>query len=123
MVRRSEPGKVVWKWLFKTAMERQGVLPARIVHRRKQWISDPTSRWLRDGGSARVADIVTGTGGRIGHYLDSKVLKRLWDDHREGRADNSHALETALLFEVWHRVFIDSSWPSRPGTSLTDMLR
>ena len=121
MVRRSGSGRILWKWLFKMAMERHGVLPARIIHRKKQWMCDPTSRWLRGERSMLLENIASGKGVRIAQYFDIASLRTLLGDHRERRSDNSHALETMLQFEVWHRIFFDSNWHSQPRTSLSEM--
>lgn len=73
------------KWLLKRAAAQ--VLPADIIHRRKQGFAMPVGQWFADGSIA----VDPGRG------ADSRFWKRLCDEHLWKRADHRLALWAKLL--------------------------
>ncbi|MBO9716747.1 MAG: asparagine synthase (glutamine-hydrolyzing) [Pseudoxanthomonas sp.] len=73
------------KWLLKRAAER--ILPARIVHRRKQGFAMPVGRWFATG------QLDLGLQGAP----DAAFWTRLADEHRRGRADHRLALWARMM--------------------------
>jgi asparagine synthase (glutamine-hydrolysing) len=45
-------------------------------------------------------------------YFNDMQVHRILDEHRANRRDNSKAIWTLLMLELWHREFIDAG----PGT-------
>jgi asparagine synthase (glutamine-hydrolysing) len=120
-VGRSDSGRVIWKYLFKRSMEKQGMLPERIIHRKKTWMYHPTAAWFRQGFGVQLERLVLETGQEALRYFDAKCIRQLWREHREGKSDHTHVLETMLIFLLWHRIFIESKGCGRPGVSLVEM--
>lgn len=73
------------KWLLKRAAER--ILPARIVHRRKQGFAMPVGRWFATG------QLDVGLQGAA----DADFWTRLTSEHRRGRADHRLALWARMM--------------------------
>jgi asparagine synthase (glutamine-hydrolysing) len=40
-------------------------------------------------------------------YFKPVELKRLYDEHQEGRSDHSSKIWALIMLEQWHRVFTD----------------
>lgn len=74
------------KYLLKRALD--GVLPAQILHRRKQGFGVPIGAWLRDWPKEDEALALPGA--RPG------ALEGFWREHREGQADHRQLLWCAL---------------------------
>lgn len=73
------------KWLLKRAAER--ILPARIVHRRKQGFAMPVGRWFATG------QLDMGLQGA----QDADFWTRLTSEHQRGRADHRLALWARMM--------------------------
>ncbi len=89
------------KPLLRLAM--RGVLPEETRRRRKHAFAVPVGEWLRDALAEMAADYLFPASHEDHGLLDRAVLRALYDDHREGRADHAVVLWTVLCFEVWHR--------------------
>ena len=81
----------------------------------------PTSAWLRDEFGARLERLVRETGQEALRYFDRKYVDALWREHREGKSDHTHALETVLGFVLWHKIFIEPKACERPAAGLIEM--
>jgi asparagine synthase (glutamine-hydrolysing) len=103
--------KVV-KSFFKKAIT--GLLPDSIIYRPKQGFRTPVSELFRgplaDWGQAALLD---GGFTRTG-FLRRDELSRLLAAHRAGGTDLSNRLWTALVLNLWHKRWIESSRP-RPA--------
>ena len=79
-----------------------GVLPAEIVHRRKQgfrvplpaWLAGPLSRWAEDRLFSKKA--------RELDFLDFGYIQRLWRRHLAGQADQSFDLWCLINLFSWY---------------------
>ena len=72
-----------------------GLVPGYVIRRRKRGLSVPVASWLT-GALAERAD----------HYftaprLGGDPVRRLWADHRAGRADHARRLWPILMAEIW----------------------
>jgi asparagine synthase (glutamine-hydrolysing) len=119
--RRSD-GRMIFKYLFKRAMEKHGSLPQRIIHQKKTWMHHPTAKWFRGEVGAQLREWMFEPANHALQYFDAGHTARLWAEHRDGKKDHSYALETTFTFCVWHKIFIESRTLQRPGVSLMDLL-
>jgi asparagine synthase (glutamine-hydrolysing) len=95
------------KYLLRRILEPR--VPASILHRGKQGFEPPTGEWLK-GPLADMTHTLL-LDGRLKErgIFETRTIRRLWDDHREGRRDNRERLWALLMLELWFREFIDRS--------------
>lgn len=94
--RKGAVGKVV----LKNALA--DLLPASILHRRKQGFGVPLGTWFRGELRPMIEDTL-GSSPRIGGRLREEGIRRMIDDHLTHRLDRSHSLWTLLTLELWMR--------------------
>ena len=92
------------KYILKRALD--GLLPASILHRRKQGFGVPIGPWLR--GPLRgvletrlAADRVT----RVGLF-DAAVVTRLVAEHVAGQSDHRKILWALLMLDAWRESYV-----------------
>jgi len=112
------------KYILKQAMA--GIIPDKIIHRRKQGFAVPIRKWFRDELREMLHDILTDTTTRNRRVLNPIVVETLIQEHQSGRRDNSHQLWALLALELWFRRFIDRGPVSNNeggGAGISSMLR
>jgi asparagine synthase (glutamine-hydrolysing) len=115
------------KFLFKKLAERLDV-PTQLLHRRKQGFSLPLVHWMRnelkDGLQQMLQEPRTMQRG----YFRAEAVRVVLDEHFRGRRDHSGVLWMMLVFELWHRNFLEKtekeglpgSTPCLPGPIFGD---
>jgi asparagine synthase (glutamine-hydrolysing) len=99
------------KYLLRKALQRR--VPAEILERGKHGFEAPIGEWLR-GPLAPMADALLADGRlRDRGIFEPRELTRLWQEHRDGRADHRHRLWQILMLELWFRQFIDQAPAAR----------
>ncbi|MGD9903694.1 MAG: asparagine synthase (glutamine-hydrolyzing) [Vicinamibacterales bacterium] len=89
----------VRKYVLKEAM--RGVVPARILHRRKEGFSIPMKNWLRHELAPLMRDLLAPARiARRGLFEPAEVT-RLVDAHVAGRENHAHTLFPLMVFERW----------------------
>ena len=106
------------KFLFKKLAERLGI-PSQLLHRRKQGFSLPLAHWMRnelkDGFLQMLLEPRTMQRG----YFRAESVRELLDEHLRGRRDHLGVLWMMLVFELWHRNFLErTAREPLPGSSL-----
>jgi asparagine synthase (glutamine-hydrolysing) len=95
------------KHLLKEAV--RTLLPDEILNRRKQGFGVPLGVWFRGGLSDLLSDVLTSPRTRQRGYFQPSFVDRLVDEHRTGKRDHSLRLWQLMIFELWHREYLDSS--------------
>jgi asparagine synthase (glutamine-hydrolysing) len=94
------------KYALKKVAERLGV-PPQVLYRRKQGFALPLVHWMRhqfkDGLLAVLLEPRTLQRG----YFDEAAVRRLVNEHLQGRFDHSGRIWQLLMFELWHRNFLE----------------
>jgi asparagine synthase (glutamine-hydrolysing) len=104
------------KTLLRTAM--RGVLPDAIIDRPKKGFPVPIASWLRTSLRQFTRDALLAPDSACSRYLNPDETSRLVHEHEQGRADRSQEIWTLLVFEFWHRQFIeDRSHRAEPQRS------
>ncbi len=93
------------KYLLKRMM--RGRLPEAILRRPKWGFSIPISRWFRHELKDYLCSILLDAKTLSRSYWNPAVLKQYVEDHQSGRSEHGFRLWTLLMFELWHRHFID----------------
>jgi len=101
------------KTLLRSAM--RGVLPAAIIDRPKKGFPIPIASWLRTSLRQFTRDALLAPNSACSRYLDRDETSRLVHEHEQGRVDRSQEIWTLLVFEFWHRQFIEDGF--RPAES------
>ena len=93
------------KWILRRALRH--VLPPAVLTRKKRGFGPPVHRWLRESFRTLAYDTLTSTRARDRGYFRPDVVRRLLDEHSDGRQNHGHELWNLLIFELWHRQVID----------------
>jgi asparagine synthase (glutamine-hydrolysing) len=111
----SVPPTLLWsngsrKHILKRAV--QSVLPAEILHRKKQGFAIPLGRWFRGQLDGCVREILLSHRARQRRILRPEYIERLLALHQRGK-DLDLQLWTLISFEMWCRTFLDGGRPSK----------
>lgn len=94
------------KYILKKLAERVGV-PRSALYRPKRGFAVPLVHWfrrdLRDGLLAILLEPTTLQRG----YLNPSGVRKLLSEHLRGRRDRSRELWVLLVFELWHRNYLE----------------
>jgi asparagine synthase (glutamine-hydrolysing) len=93
----------------KTGLRRllEASVPSSIVNAPKRGFQPPLAGWLRAELRQLAYEVLADPiADNRGYFLPGRV-RALLDDHVTGRADNGQAIWTLLVFELWHRTWID----------------
>jgi len=82
-------------------------VPREILTRRKQGFTMPVAEWLRKPLRAIVEDCLFAPRSIHRGLFNGAFLRRLWSDHLHKRRDYSQHLWLLMVFELWHRKYLD----------------
>jgi asparagine synthase (glutamine-hydrolysing) len=88
------------KFLLKRAL--RGILPDAILNRPKKGFGIPIAHWFRGPLKEQMLSGLSPERMAREGFFDPGVVKRLIDDHLDGRRDNRKQLWTLFAFELWH---------------------
>jgi asparagine synthase (glutamine-hydrolysing) len=95
-----------FKYILKKLAERLGV-PREVIYRRKQGFAMPLVHWFRQQPSPALLDILLEPKTLQRGYFNAQVMRRRLLDHRQGLRDRSWEIWHLLIFELWHRNFLE----------------
>jgi asparagine synthase (glutamine-hydrolysing) len=95
------------KYILKKLAERLGV-PKEVLYRPKQGFSMPLLYWFRQAPSPGLLDILLEPKTIQRGYFDPNGVRRRVLEHQKGIRDRSWELWHLLIFELWHRNFMES---------------
>jgi asparagine synthase (glutamine-hydrolysing) len=87
------------KFILKEAFK--PVLPDDILYRKKMGFSVPLAAWLRSEIKDLTEDYLFTKAQGIQQYFDMDVVKQLWQQHQDEKADHSTVLWSMLMFQMW----------------------
>jgi len=96
------------KYIFKKLAERVGV-PQEVLHRPKQGFALPLVHWMRREFKEDLGRLLLEPRTVQRGYLDPRAIRHLLDEHFRGLRDHSGILWRLLVFELWHRNFLEQS--------------
>jgi asparagine synthase (glutamine-hydrolysing) len=85
----------------------QDLLPPQIRHRRKMGFGVPLAAWFRASWQPHLHDILEDDTARGRGFFRPDSVSVLISEHVSGRRDHSYLLFSLLMFELWHREFLD----------------
>jgi len=93
------------KYILKETL--RTLLPDGILARRKQGFGIPIGTWFRGGLTGLFADVLDAPRTRQRGYFEPAFVGRLLREHRSGERDHTLRLWQLLVFELWHRQYLD----------------
>ncbi|MCB1840342.1 MAG: asparagine synthetase B, partial [Alphaproteobacteria bacterium] len=88
------------KWLLRHVLQKH--VPERLFKRPKQGFNIPIAQWLRGplrDWAENLLDEKTMAGQGL---IDPAPVRKIWNDHCEGRGNHSGKLWTVLMFQDWY---------------------
>lgn len=77
------------------------LLPREIWTRRKMGFGVPLDHWFRDELRPLTHDVLLSESTRCYEYFRPDVIRRMVEDHEQGRFNHCYRLWTLLMFELW----------------------
>jgi asparagine synthase (glutamine-hydrolysing) len=97
------------------------LLPAGILDRKKQGFGIPLGVWFRGGLTTVFSDVLGSPRAQQRGYFDRRFVSHLLREHQTGRRDHTLRLWQLLVFELWHRQYVDRA--GIPANERTDVPR
>jgi asparagine synthase (glutamine-hydrolysing) len=85
------------------------LVPRELLDRPKQGFGVPIGHWFRGSLREAFGDILGSPVTRQRGYFDEAFVSRVLDEHLTGRRDHSLRLWQLLVFEMWHRQYVDAA--------------
>jgi asparagine synthase (glutamine-hydrolysing) len=79
------------------------LLPGPIRRRRKMGFGVPLDHWFRNELRDYAREVLFDSRALGRGYFRAEAVRRLWDDHQQGRFDHSARLWALFVLELWHR--------------------
>jgi asparagine synthase (glutamine-hydrolysing) len=86
------------------------MLPPGILDRRKQGFGIPLGTWFRGGLTDLFSEVLDAPRTRQRGYFESRFVSRLLKEHLAGERDHTLRLWQLLVFELWHRQYLDAAF-------------
>src|SRR5712692_3353626 len=99
------------KCILKSAVK--DLLPKSIIERKMAGFPTPWAYWLEGPQLGDLERMLLEPRSLERGLFKPEVLKRLFAEHRAGRADHGNRIWRLLNLELWQRVFIDGEMPAQ----------
>ena len=83
------------------------LLPREILERRKQGFGVPLVTWFRGGMKELFADTLLSPTAQQRGYFNPAFVRRVVEEHVSGKRDHALRLWQLVVFERWHRRYLD----------------
>lgn len=94
------------KYILRKAAE--GIVPDHVLNRKKLGFPVPIRHWLKDEMHDWVKEIIKNSG--TDHLINKQYVLNLLDEHCQGKFDHSRKIWTAVVFMVWHAVYLEEQY-------------
>ena len=105
------------KYILRKLAERVGV-PKEVLYRRKQGFALPLVHWIRHELKDLILTVLLEPRTLQRGYLNPQGVRQLLDEHFQGRRDHSPRIWRLLMFELWHRNFLERFRTTDLGSQL-----
>ncbi len=93
------------RYVQKEAMKK--ILPLESINKKKMGFGCPIGKWIRNDLHNYVLDLLSKeTVDRRG-YFNYAVIKKILNDHFNKRADYTDHIFALIIFEMWHRAYLN----------------
>jgi asparagine synthase (glutamine-hydrolysing) len=83
------------------------LVPREMLDRPKQGFGVPIGHWFRGSLRDVFGDILSAPSTRQRGYFDTAFVDRMLQEHLSGKREHSLRLWQLLVFELWHRQYVD----------------
>jgi asparagine synthase (glutamine-hydrolysing) len=94
------------KYILRKLAERVGV-PQEVLNRPKQGFALPLVHWMRNEMKDLIQTILLEPRTLQRGYFNPAAVRHILDEHFRGRRNQSGAIWRLLIFELWHRNFLE----------------
>jgi asparagine synthase (glutamine-hydrolysing) len=94
------------KYILKKLAERLGV-PREVLYRPKKGFALPLVHWMRHELKEELTQLLLEPRTLQRGYFDPRAIRNLLHEHFQGQRDRSSMLWGLLIFEMWHRNFLE----------------
>ncbi len=108
------------KYLLKKAMK--DLLPQEITHAPKRGFTIPNCMWLRGRLAALAKQLLDPERLARQGIFHRQFYDQFVEPHLDGRADHTWKVWPALMFQLWHLVFIEEKGDHAPSFSSQDIV-
>jgi len=96
----------------------RGLVPDALIDRRKQGFGVPIGVWFRKGGLRELfADTLLSSRTMQRGYFQPAFVRQLVNEHLAGTRDHTLRHWQLVVFERWHRLYLDPLAASSETTS------
>ncbi|HUN22740.1 MAG TPA: asparagine synthase (glutamine-hydrolyzing) [Anaerolineales bacterium] len=103
----------VGKWILREWVS--DYLPPALFQRPKHGFGVPIGQWFRSSLRDYLCEHLLSADAHYRAYLQSSSVTAMVEQHLSGQADHAHRLWAVLSFEIWLRLFIQSSGSGTEG--------
>jgi asparagine synthase (glutamine-hydrolysing) len=96
------------KYILKKMAQRLGV-PGHVIYRPKQGFSMPLVEWFRKEPMPPLLQILLEPRTIQRGYFNRAEIERRIQEHRQGTRDRAWEIWHLLIFELWHRNFLEGA--------------
>jgi len=98
------------KWILRQAVG--SLLPSAILHRSKKGFPIPAETWFRFELRDLVRDTLLGANSACREYFDPQAVEEIVTLQERGRFRGHQEVWSLLVFESWHKKFIEDFVPA-----------
>jgi asparagine synthase (glutamine-hydrolysing) len=95
------------KYILRKLAERVGV-PKEVLHRRKQGFALPLVHWIKTDLKELIETVLLEPRTMQRGYFNPTGVRKLVQEHMQGRRIHSGRIWRLLMFEMWHRNFLEN---------------
>ena len=109
------------KWLLRKAMG--NVLPPSILHRAKKGFPSPAAAWFRTDLRDFVRDTLLASNSACRKFFDPQAVEGIVSLQERGKISGFQEVWSLLVFEHWHKQFIEAAVPARASGVVLELQR
>jgi asparagine synthase (glutamine-hydrolysing) len=94
------------KYILRKLAERVGV-PREVLYRPKKGFSLPLVHWMKHELKEFIMTVLLDPETLQRGYFEARGVRQLLDEHFRGRRDHSGRIWRLLMFELWHRNYLE----------------
>jgi asparagine synthase (glutamine-hydrolysing) len=94
------------KYILRKLAERVGV-PREVLYRPKQGFAMPLVHWIRHELKDLILTVLLDSRTLERGYFEPRGVRQLLDEHFRGRRNHSGRIWRLLMFELWHRNYLE----------------